>query len=81
MTVAIPDDVLQAARMSESEIRQELAVLLYSRERVTLAQAARLSGMERTSFQHLLASRGVPLNFDVADFEADLQTLRDLGRL
>ncbi|MBA4159489.1 MAG: UPF0175 family protein [Gemmatimonadetes bacterium] len=81
MSVTIPDDVLQAAQMSEAELRQELALLLFERERLTLAQAARLAGMERLRFQHLLASRGIPLHYDVTEFEEDLQTLRELGRL
>lgn len=81
MTVTIPDDVLQAARMSESELRQELAVLLFQQDRVTLAQAARLAEMDRVRFQHLLASRDIPVHYDVADFEHDLTTLRELGRL
>jgi predicted HTH domain antitoxin len=81
VSVIIPDDVLHAAKMSEAELRQELAVLLFERERLTLAQAARLAGMERLRFQHLLASRGIPLHYDVAEFEADLRTLRELGRL
>jgi predicted HTH domain antitoxin len=83
VSVSIPDDVLQAAKMSMSaaELRQELAVLLFERERLTLAQAARLAGMDRLRFQHLLASRNIPLHYDVAEFEADLRTLRELGRL
>jgi predicted HTH domain antitoxin len=59
----------------------EIAVLLYQREELTLAQAARLAEMGRVQFQHLLASRGIPLNYDVSDFEQDLATLRELGRL
>lgn len=81
MSVTIPDDVLRAARMSESELRQEVALLLYSKERVTLAQAARLAKLDRLRFQHLLASRGLAMHYEVEDFEADLQTLRELGRL
>ena len=81
MGLTIPDDVLQAAKMSEAELRQELAVLLFERERLTLAQAARLADMDRLRFQHLLASRGISLHYDVAEFEADLRTLRELGRL
>jgi predicted HTH domain antitoxin len=81
MSVTIPDDVLRAARMSATELQQELAVVLFERERLTLAQAARLAGIGRVRFQHLLASRGVELHYDVPEFEADLQTLRDLGRL
>lgn len=80
MSVTIPDEFLHAARMSEAELRQELAVLLYEKDRLTLAQASRLSGMERLRFQHLVASRGIPVHYDVEDFERDLATLRDLGR-
>lgn len=81
MSVTITDDVLDAARMSETELRQELAVMLFQKERLTLAQAARLAGLGRLRFQHILASRDVPVHYDVAEFEADLETLRDLGRL
>jgi predicted HTH domain antitoxin len=77
----IPDELLQAAHMSEAEMLQEIAVLLYTREKITLAQASRLAALDRLQFQHLLASRGVPVNFGVRDFEQDLDTLRSLGRL
>jgi predicted HTH domain antitoxin len=79
--VTIPDDVLHAARMSETELFQELAIALYQRERLTAAQAARLARMDRIRFQQLLASRRIAVHYDVADFEADLKTLEDLGRL
>jgi predicted HTH domain antitoxin len=81
MSVAIPDEVLQAAQMSAAELRQELAVLLFQCERPTLAQAARLADVDRLRFQHLLCSRGVALHYDVAEFEEDLRTLQELGRL
>lgn len=76
--MTIPDEILQAAHMSEAEMLQEIAVLLYTREKVTLALASRLAGMDRLRFQHLLASRGIPVNFGVSDFEQDLETLRSL---
>lgn len=79
MAVTIPDEIVRASRMTEAELKQEIAVLLYERERLTLAQAARLASMTRLQFQHLLASRQIPVHFDVADFEADLETLRELG--
>ncbi|MBD0321653.1 MAG: UPF0175 family protein [Gemmatimonadetes bacterium] len=81
MSVMIADEVLIAARMSEEELRQEIAVMLFQRDRVTLAQAARLAGQDLGLFQHLLASRGIEIHYDVLEFEADLQTLRELGRL
>ena len=81
MNVTIPDDVLSSARMSAAELRQEVAAFLFQQDRVTLAQAARLAEMEPLRFRHLLASRGISLHSDVADFEDDLRTLRELGRL
>ena len=81
MSITIPDDVLESAHMSEQELLQELAVLLFAQERLTLAQACKLSRMNRLQFQHLLASRNVTVHYDVADFEEDLTTLKQLGRL
>lgn len=80
MTVTIADDVLQAAHMSAEELRRELAVLLFQQDRLTLAQAARLAEVDRLRFQHLLASRGIPIHYDLEDFEQDLDTLRSLDR-
>lgn len=79
MSVTIPDEVLEAAHIDEAELRQELAVALFQRSRLTLAQAARLAELDRLRFQHLLASRDIPVSYDVRDFEDDLETLRSLG--
>lgn len=79
--MTIPDSLLETARMSESELRQEIAVLLYQKEKITLAQASRFAEMDRLPFQHLLASRGLTIHYGVEDFEQDLATLRGLGRL
>lgn len=81
MSVTIPDDVLEAAQMSEAELRQEIAVLLFERERLTLAQAAPLATMDRLRFHGLLGGRGISMHYDVAEFEEDLNTLRELGRI
>jgi predicted HTH domain antitoxin len=56
MGVLIPDDVLQATGMTAEEPRQEIAVLLFQKEKLTLSQASRLAAMNRSQFQHLLAS-------------------------
>jgi predicted HTH domain antitoxin len=81
MSVTIPDEVLLAARMSESELRQEIAILLYEKDKITLAQASRLAAIDRLELQHLLASRGIPVHYGVQELEEDLDTLRSLGRL
>jgi len=80
MGLIISDEILHATGMSEAELKQEMAVLLFQRERLTLGQASRLAGMTQPQFQHLLASRQIPVHYDVAEFEEDLKTLQELRR-
>jgi len=81
MSVVIPDEILYTTRMTAAELMQEVALLLYQKEKLTLGQASRLAGMSQLQFQFLLASRQIPIHYDVAEFEADLKTLREMGRL
>jgi len=62
-------------------ITQELAIAFFKREKLTLGQASQLAGMTSPEFQHLLASRHIPLHYDIPELEADVATLRDSGRL
>ncbi|MGH9941301.1 MAG: UPF0175 family protein [Pyrinomonadaceae bacterium] len=81
MSVMIPDEILDAAGMTAEELTQELAVLLFQKEKLTLGQASRLARMSRIEFQHLLASRRIPVHYDAPEFDADMATLREMGRL
>lgn len=40
MSFTVPDDILQITRMTEEELRQELAVLLFQKKKLTLGQAS-----------------------------------------
>ncbi len=79
MSVTIPDDILNAAHMTEGELKQELAVLLFQKGKLTLGQASSLAGMNRLQFQHLLASRQIPVHYGVDEFEEDLKTLEKVA--
>lgn len=78
MGLVIPDDILLATGMSESELKTEIAVFLFQKEKLTLEQASRLAGLQRLQFQHLLASRKIGLHYDVKEFDDDLQVIRRL---
>ena len=78
MSPIVPEDILQATGMSEEELRQEIAVVLFQKEKLTLARASRLAGMTRLQFQHLIASRQIPVHYDSADFDEDLRALKEL---
>lgn len=34
MSIIIPDDIFQATRMTENELRQEIAVLLFQKKKI-----------------------------------------------
>lgn len=81
MPVTIPDEILTAAQLTKPELMRELAVALYQQERLTFAQASRLAEMSQRDFQRLLAGRRIPLHYGTEEFEQDLETLRQMGRL
>lgn len=77
-SLTIPAEIIEATHMSISELRQEIAILLFQKEKLTLAQASQLAEMSRFQFQHLLASRQIPVHYDIADFNDDLNTLEEI---
>lgn len=81
MSLTIPDEVMKSTRMSTLELSQEIAIMLFEKGKLTLGQASRFAKMSQYQFQHLLASRRIPLHYDEDDFVTDLKTLKELGRL
>ena len=79
MAVLISDEVLNAAKISDVEMLQEIAILLFQQERLTLAQASRLANMPRLHFQKLLASRQIPFHYDVAELDAEMAMMQKIG--
>lgn len=81
MAVIIPDKILDLAELSEVEMLQEIAILLFQQERLTLAQASRLANLPRLHFQQLLAHRKIPIHYDVSELEAEVAMMRENGDL
>jgi predicted HTH domain antitoxin len=81
MNLTIPDDILTASEMSEAELKLEIAIVLYKREKISTGKASEWLGMNLIEFRRELGKRGITINYDVEDFQADVETLRSLGRL
>ncbi len=81
VSIEIPREVIHAARLKPEELKRELAVLLFQQERLSFGKAREMAGMTVWAFQHLLASRDIPVHYDLEDYEEDLSTLKGLGRL
>ncbi len=78
--VLIEDSVLEAANMSEQELKVELAVMLYAQNRLSFGQARKLAGMGYFEFEKLLFDRNIPAHYDVEEFKEDLKTIELLRR-
>jgi predicted HTH domain antitoxin len=74
MPVTISDEVLAAAQISEPELKREIALALFQKERLTLAQASSLAEMPQPAFQALLAERHIPIHRGVEEFHEALRT-------
>jgi predicted HTH domain antitoxin len=81
MIITIPDDILQSAQMSEKALELEIAILLYKQQKISSGKVRAWTGLTVIEFQRELANRGLCLNYDVEDFQADAQTLQSLGLL
>lgn len=76
MSLEIPDDIVSATDMTVEELRREIAIMLFQLEKLTLAQASRLSGLDRIEMQRLLASRDISVHYTESDLNDDIETLR-----
>jgi predicted HTH domain antitoxin len=76
----IPQDILDSTHLTVPELKVELAVYLYSQNRLAISKARELADMSLWEFRQLLASRRIPPHYDAADLEDDLSTLHDMGR-
>ena len=81
MSVVIPDDVLRAARMSEAQLKLEIAIMLFQKDKISIGKARRLAGINLLEFQREIAERGICIHYDVEEFEEDIKTLQEMGRL
>ncbi|MGJ3253595.1 MAG: UPF0175 family protein [Elainellaceae cyanobacterium] len=81
MSVVIPDDILHATKMTEDELKLEIAIMLYKQQRISSGKVRAWTGLTVLQFQHELAKRGLYINYDVEDFQSDVETLQSLGLL
>jgi predicted HTH domain antitoxin len=81
MSLVISDELVQASGLSEVELFQEVVLLLYQREKISLGKASRILGISQLDFQALLTSHNLYIHYDVNDLHEDMQNLQELGLL
>lgn len=80
MTIEVQDELLRGLQVSPERLRLEAAIGLYASGDMSLGQAAAVAAISQSEFLQALGRHGVSVNYDVAEFEADMRTLEKLGR-
>ena len=72
----LPKEILIAADISEADasadIKKCLALYLFKERILSFGKAAALSGLDKLSFLELAGSKGIPLNYDLDDYQEDM---------
>lgn len=80
LQLSIPDSILQAIRLPEQRIEQELlhelAVALYAQDLLSFGKARELAQMDKYEFGQLLAQRGILRHYSSEELEDDLAYAR-----
>ena len=72
ITIDLPDTL----QISETDLRTELAIVLFQQQRITLGSASQLAGLHQIEFQQLIAERSICIHYEIEDLEQDLNSLR-----
>jgi predicted HTH domain antitoxin len=81
IAIEIPREIVHITRMTPQALKRELALSLFEQGKLSFGKARELAEMTVWEFQQLLGSRGIPIHYDIEDYEEDLTTLRELGQL
>ena len=82
LTINIPDDILISLNESVEELSRDMkiysAMWLYIKGKLTTGKASQLAGMDKLSFESLLAENHVPISLlTEEDIQEDVNRLRE----
>ncbi len=78
----LPDNVLDVLNIPKdklsSELKIQIALFLYEKGKLSFGKARELAGLSVWEFMEKLSENKIPLNYDVEEFEKDLETIKEL---
>jgi predicted HTH domain antitoxin len=81
VTFEVSQDILDSARLTAPEIKQELAIWLYAQGRLSIGKARELAGLSLWEFRQILAARRITVHFGLDDLHDDLDAIHTLKKL
>ena len=74
MTLTIPAERFGNVELNERDAVVDIAIGLYKRAQVSLGRAAEIAALSAAEFLSELGRRRIPINYDVDDLCADLNS-------
>ena len=82
ISVKVPRDLVRILKVKDEEVpklvRLYLAIELYRERKVSLGKAAEIAGVSKWEMMEILASKNIPIHYDVEDLEKDIKTLEEI---
>ena len=80
--VKVPRDLVRILKVRDEDItklvRLYLAIELYREGKVSLGKAAEIVGVSKWEMMEILASKNIPIQYDVEDLKKDIKTLEEM---
>ena len=76
--LTINNETLQLANMTEQQLLQEIAIMLYQKGKLTFGQATQFAQINYAQFQMLLGTNQIPVNYGTTELLEDVETIKRL---
>lgn len=76
--ITITKEFLKKIQLTEQEFKTEMALWLFSNQKISFGVARKMAGMDIWKFQELLDERKIPLHYDEDDYRTDLKNILSL---
>lgn len=75
LTFEVSRSLLETNNLNKADVKLEVAIVLFQKKLYSLGKASEYAGLHASQFQKELASRQIPLHYDVEDYRHDINLL------
>lgn len=75
----LENDLEKIEGISNSELKLEIAILLYEKDKISLRKAAKMAGLSWLNFSEILCERNIPtVKMTDEEFKTEISTVKSL---
>lgn len=75
----LENDLEKIGEISDSELKMEISILLYEKDKISLRKAAKIAGLSWLDFSEILGKKHIPtVKMTDEDFKIEISTVNSL---